>query len=155
MSLPPYLFLPDDYDALQARIKKIAQDVADLQGTIGDSTRDSSETWHDNFMFEEGQRQLDVLNRQFSELTDMLTRAHIVEASDGTHPLGKKITYRDALTGKEGSITLGSYLLLDQKPQTASYSSPIGQIFAEASRGATVTGMIGGEERRFEILDIL
>lgn len=150
--IPSYLFLDEDLHALRERIAKIERDIKELHDTIAESTRQSSETWHDNFMFEEGSRQLDVLHKELEQLSHVAAHASVIESSD-VH-IGKNIHYRDINTGNEHRITLGSYLLLSPRPGTASYSSPLGRLFLRAQTGATVSGMIGEDHRSFLILSI-
>ncbi len=150
---PVYLFLPDDLRALEERIQKISQDIRELQETMAESTRQSSETWHDNFMFEEGNRQLDVLHKELAELQSVVTHAHIPSPQEDSI-LGKVIHYRDEATQKEHTLTIGSYLLLTPRPFTASYHSPLGKLFSHAVPGKVLSGMIGGVPRHYFILSL-
>lgn len=152
--IPQYLFLPEDLAALRARMAKIASDIQELQETMAESTRQSSETWHDNFMFEEGNRQMDVFHKELEQLSHVASYAHLVESNDPENLIGKTIRYRDLTSGSEHEVILGSYLLLAPRQKTASYNSPLGKIFMQAQHDKVISGMIGDELRSFMILDI-
>ena len=152
---PSYLFLPQDLEALRERINKIAADIKELQDTMAESTRQTSETWHDNFMFEEGNRQMDVFHKELEQLSHVVTYASLVDVADTEVRIGKTILYRDAETDTEHELTLGSYLLLAPRAKTASYHSPLGRLFMTAQKGETLSGMIGETPRTFIVLDIV
>ena len=48
-----YFFLKQDLEALDARIQELRDKLDETLKEGGESTRQSSETWHDNFPFEE------------------------------------------------------------------------------------------------------
>ena len=52
-----YRFLRKDYDALLAKIEELAAALREAGQEKGRWANQGAETWHDNFGYEEGQRQ--------------------------------------------------------------------------------------------------
>ncbi len=151
----PYLFLQPDYDALRDEIARID---AELRGVFADTavgTEQTSETWHDNFLFEEGQRQLKMLGARRAELAGILAHADVVEPAPpgACAHLGSRVVIRDE-TGTERAYRIGSYLILERAPDTVSYVSPLGALLFGAAPGEERTAEIGGRKKTITVLRI-
>lgn len=151
-----FQFLQRDYDALVEHVDAVAREIRRVQGETAESTEQSSETWHDNFMFEEGERQMLILSERLANLNDTLARAVVVEPrTDGVAGVGNIVEVVDEATGEARTIEIGSYLILEQRPGVASYASPLGKLLFEAQVGDVREGVVGPVSRRFRITSIL
>lgn len=61
-------FLKEDLEALDVKIGELRSKLEEALKEGEESTRQSSETWHDNFPFEEAQRQFSLLAGQLERL---------------------------------------------------------------------------------------
>ncbi len=150
-----FFFLAPDLAVLEADIRAVGAEIKKVQGDTAESTEQTSETWHDNFMFEDGQRQMDLLASRLASLNEILAKAVIVEPrTDGSAGVGNRITIRDEATGEERTYTIGSYVVGKQNVDTVSYTSPLGALLFGAKVGDIREGVIGSIKRRFTIVDV-
>lgn len=148
-------FIQRDYDALAEYVDSVAREIRRVQGETAESTEQTSETWHDNFMFEEGERQMLILSERLANVNDTLARAVVVEPrADGSAGVGNVVEVIDETTGETRAIEIGSYLLLEQRPGIASYASPLGKLLYDARVGDVRAGVVGSTDRRFRITSI-
>jgi transcription elongation GreA/GreB family factor len=142
----PYRFLRKDYDALLAKIEDLAKALREAGQEKGRWANQSAETWHDNFGYEEEQRQEWTLSDRLEEYVEMKNDAEIVDS----HPMseidiGCQVTICDTATDERRTFVVGSYQVLDQQHEDEiSYAAPL----AKPLMGATV-----GEERKVTIGD--
>src|SRR5919108_4298890 len=136
-----YRFLRKDYDALLAKIEELASALREAGQEKGLWANQSAETWHDNFGYEEEQRQEWTLSDRLEEYVQMKNDAEIVQS----HPtnevdIGCQVTICDTATDERRTFVVGSYQVLDQEHENeVSYAAPLAKPFM----GATV-----GEERK-------
>jgi transcription elongation GreA/GreB family factor len=150
-----YYFLPEDRAALERDIAAIGEEIRNVQGDTAESTEQTSETWHDNFMFEDGQRQMNILAHRLATLNGILGKAVVVEPRrDGVVGVGNRVDVRDELTGEERWFTIGSFMGAKQGIDRISYASPLGQLLFGAKVGDVRKGTIGSAVRTFTILSI-
>lgn len=150
-----FLFLEDDRQALVNEIQAVAKEIKRVQGETAESTEQTSETWHDNFMFEEGERQMRLLAERLEYLNDVLARAEVVEKRHGgTSGVGSTVTFVDEASGATQTVEIGSYLILDQRPGVASYESPLGRLLFGARPGDVREGSVGSSIKRVNIVDV-
>lgn len=150
-----FFFLAPDLAVLEADIRAVGAEIKKVQGDTAESTEQTSETWHDNFMFEDGQRQMDLLASRLASLNEILAKAVIVvPRTDGSAGVGNRITIRDEATGEERTYTIGSYVVGKQNVDTVSYTSPLGALLFGAKVGDIREGIIGSIKRRFTIVDV-
>ena len=74
-----YRFLRKDYDALLAKIDELAGAMREAGEEKGRWADQGAETWHDNFGYEQEQRQQWALSQRLEEFTEMKNDAQIVE----------------------------------------------------------------------------
>jgi len=142
-----YYFLKEDLYELDLKISRIKKEIGFYQKEKGLSTTQSSETWHDNYGFEESERQIKRLWSQLQELTDIKNHSEIIDIKkhDEKTGIGKIIKIKDLKSNKEKQILIGSYLVFKNK-NAISYNSPLAQNLRGAKKGETING--------FEILDV-
>ena len=74
-----YRFLRKDYDALLAKMEELAEGMWKAGEEKGRWAEQSTETWHDNFGYEQEERQQWALSQRLDEFVDMKDHAEIVE----------------------------------------------------------------------------
>jgi transcription elongation GreA/GreB family factor len=142
----PYRFLRKDYDALIAKIDELADALRKAGQEKGEWAQQSAETWHDNFGYEQEERQQWTHSQRLDEFVEMKDNARIVDVRKaGEVDIGSKVKIRHEKTGEETVIVVGSYQVLDKEDENEiSYAAPLARPFM----GATV-----GEKREVEIKD--
>jgi transcription elongation GreA/GreB family factor len=132
-----YFFLQHDYDRLLQEIADLKQRAKEVGQEVALWTHQTSETWHDNYGYEEGQRQYHIISGRLRELFDIVGQAEIVtpKAEPKRAGVGNTITVQNTKTKKRRAITLGSWLTWN-KAHT-SYHSPLGQALMGAKVGDT------------------
>ncbi|MFH2062588.1 MAG: hypothetical protein ABIJ46_00330, partial [bacterium] len=83
----PYFFFSEDYDHLGRQVADLKEKIRAAYADAADSAEQSSETWHDNFGFEDGQRQIMMLGHQLEKLAGVMNRAELLEH----RPAGKRV----------------------------------------------------------------
>lgn len=113
--------------------------------------------WHDNFAFEENQRQMHQLARQVRELETLLAAARIVPLHRVTPDrvfLGARVAWRfvDEDDLREGWIAGWD----DGDPASGriSYNSPLGRVLVGAEPGEVREVTLGGLRREVEVLEV-
>ena len=150
-------FLKQDLEAFDARIKELRDKLEETLKEGGESTRQSSETWHDNFPFEEAQRQFSLLAGQLQKLVDIRKRAKLAVAPvpEDKVAIGSTVTIRDEASCELKMFKIGSFLVLaDDSGETISYNSPLAQIIIGAKIGEMRIGKISKAEKNFKIIKI-
>ena len=155
MGYETLMFEQRDYDALVQHIDAVGKEIRRVQGETAESTEQTSETWHDNFMFEEGERQMLMLSERLASLNNALARAVVVEPrTDGSVGVGSRVEVVDEITGETRTVEIGSYLILEQRPGVASYASPLGKLLFDARVGDVREGVVGPAHRRYRVTSI-
>lgn len=151
-----YRFLRKDYDALLAKIDELGHTVWETGQEKGRWANQSAETWHDNFGYEEEERQQQAWSQRLEDFVDMKNNAEIVERRllDEVD-VGSRVTIRDVTSGEERSFVVGSYQVLDQQDEEeVSYAAPLARPFIGATVGEERTAETGGEERVYRVVRI-
>lgn len=150
-------FLKEDLEALDAKIGELRSKLEETLKEGGESTRQSSETWHDNFPFEEAQRQFSLLAGQLQKLVDIRKKAKLVDsaASNDKVIIGSMVTIRDESSDQLKIFKTGSFMVFSNDGgRTISYNSPLAQIVIGAKIGEVRSGKIGIAEKSFKIIKI-
>ncbi|MCK6463013.1 MAG: GreA/GreB family elongation factor [Candidatus Pacebacteria bacterium] len=142
--------LDKNIDAIKVRLDKIGKE-------IGESCNQSSETWHDNFGFEEGRRQQDMWSKQLSDLLEIRHRARIVPSSIGNDhvSIGSIVEFEDTETKEVQIYRISSYMIFNQKHGLISYNSPLAKILIRGTVGEERGGIINGKNKIFKILKVI
>jgi transcription elongation GreA/GreB family factor len=138
-----YRFLRKDYDALLAKIEELAGALREAGQEKGLWANQSAETWHDNFGYEQEQRQEWVLSDRLDEFVEMKNDAEIVQGRAMNEvDIGCRVTIRDTESDEQRTFMVGSYQVLDQQQEDeVSYAAPLAKPFM----GATVIPSSAGE----------
>ncbi len=151
-------FTPDGLERLQARIRETR---ATYQAVCDDNPAalESGDTsgWHDNFAFEENQRQMDYLARRVRELERLLSRSEVIpflEDAPELVLLGATVTFWFEDEDDERTVWLVGYEDGDPKSRRVSYNSPLGAALVGARVGDTREMRVGERVRHLEIVEI-
>ena len=148
-----YYFLQEDLEQLDNRIAELKNKIKEFQEDKHLATTQTSETWHDNYGFEEGVRQINQITNTISELLAIKEKAKIIkEIQSDKVEIGSTVKFKDE-SDKEYIVKIGSYFVINSQ-NTISYNSPLGKILLGTRKGEIRTGIIGGKEKRFIITNI-
>lgn len=152
-----YLFLEKDFEDLCVKINELNKKLAEIGQEIGESCRQSSETYHDNFPFEEGRRQQNMVSERMNELVAIKNQSRIVspDLSSNVVSIGKVVVIKDKNAEETETYKLGSYMIFNRLHGYISYASPLAKIIAGAKSGEVREGEIGGKKRIFEIITVI
>ena len=154
-----YYFLPEDLMALRKKIQELTDRVSEALGNIGISCQGGSDTFHDNFEHEQGQRISAMWSVRAKELNDILRQAEVISVgslSSNEVTIGKSITVLDENSGVIRNFKIGSYMNFqdDDQEDIVSYATPLAKMVMFAKVGEIREGQIGTEKKRFKIIDI-
>jgi transcription elongation GreA/GreB family factor len=118
-----YPFLQEDYDRLQLVVAELEGRRSEALANIGASTEQSSETWHDNPMFDEVHQLAKMWQNQLTRIRAIFQEAVVVRSTSQTEivQIGNIVTYSNASTNFVDTIQIGSYMQIgDRRRNTAS-----------------------------------
>jgi transcription elongation GreA/GreB family factor len=144
-----FLFLRKDYLALEKNIDALKNNLKTVGFEVGEMSHQSSETWHDNYGFEEADRERKRLAGTLEELKKVYAQAEVVEPSSHAEKvsLGSRVMIQNIDTHEEKIVVVGSYMVLEKTdPNEFSYAAP----FVAPLMGAAV-----GEIREVKIGEVL
>jgi transcription elongation GreA/GreB family factor len=150
-----YYFLPEDFKMLNRQIQGIISRIKAIGLEMGNSCQEGAETFHDNFAFEEGERQQFMWSKRLNELMAIKSEAVVFEPEGRSDrvAIGRKVLMADCDTGEEKTIFIGSYINFNSNDKV-SYQAPLARIILGAKVGDFRQGMIIDKKRSFEILEI-
>lgn len=152
-----FYFLKEDLDELDNKITEIKKRLEKIGKEIGESCNQSSETWHDNFGFEEGRRQQDMWSKQMSDMLEIRSKAIVIDHNIKNNRVivGSLVEFEDMATGEIQAYKISSYMILKQRHGFISYDSPLSKILMGGTAGEEKKGEIAGKEKIFKILKIV
>lgn len=154
-----YFFTQKDFDILITKIKDIKNRLLDVGVDMADWCEQSSETYHDNFGFEEGARKQRILYRQLDEYEHLRKNARVLKKGKRAGlDIGKVFWVEDLESGELLTIKIGSYINfdLDNKEDliTVSYEAPMAKILIGSRIGDEVKGNIVSRQKNYKIIEI-
>lgn len=152
-----YYFLRKDFEALNAEIEKIADKIKEIGKEMGKSCQEGAETFHDNFAYEDGERQQYMWSGRIRELIRIRNQVRVIlEPQKGeTVSIGRTITVEDEHTGETRVMKIGSYMVLtEEEGEVISYNAPLARMLVGGRVGDTKESVIAGKQKRFRILKI-
>lgn len=151
-----YLMLREDLAILDQKIVEGREEVKRIGKEMGDACRQSGETWHDNFAFEEGQRLMNLWQRRIQELNEVRSNVVVTEPSSNFFEVGfgRNVHILDLDTEEMATYKIGSYITFveDQEVTSISYDSPLAQLIMGAKYDEIREGEIGASRRRYKII---
>lgn len=150
-----YYFLPDDYAGLQAQISDISRRIRHIGKEMGESCEEGAETYHDNFAYEEGERQQFMWSKRLCDLQHIRQHARIYRPESNPERVrpGCTVTYADEDTGEEATIRIGSFLNFADS-MAISYNAPVPSALLGKEEGDLCEASVCGRTKRMEILEI-
>ncbi|HKK53959.1 MAG TPA: GreA/GreB family elongation factor [Patescibacteria group bacterium] len=123
LSAKKFIFLEEDYDYLIKKMNKIIVEINRLGQEIGESC-DESETFHDNFDYEELGRQKEMWTQYLKKVEKTKDNAEIIKPNTANNivSIGKKFRVESS-SGKVIEKIIGSYLTFTK--DRISYLSPL------------------------------
>lgn len=152
-----YYFLKKDFEALNAEIGKLADRIREIGKEMGKSCQEGAETFHDNFAYEDGERQQYMWSGRIRGLIHIRNQARVIlEPQKGdTVSIGRTVTVEDENTGKTRIMKIGSYMVLTEKEgEVISYNAPLARMLVGGRVGDIKESVIAGKQKRFRILKI-
>lgn len=117
-----------------------------------------SSVWHDNFAYEENQRQMHRLARRVRDLEDLLGRAKLVPACalpPTKVQLGASVRISYVDEDREATLYISGYDDGDPQIGRISYTAPLAVRLIGAQAGDVCTLREGSRPRQIEVLDVL
>ncbi len=149
-------FLRRDYDALLEQIQQGQTKMREIGTDIGESCRQSGETTHDNFPYEEAIRQQQMASTRTRDLIRVKEHARIVQVTPGpAASIGKVVTYKDTGNGETHTLKIGSHMTFGSNTDdVVAYNAPLAKIFIGKKAGDECHGKIAGVTHEFLILEV-
>lgn len=149
-----YLFLQEDLDALEERIQELGARILAVGKEMGQSTQVGAESWHDNFDFEQGQRDHAMLSQRLTNLRYISLNAAVVIPEDSDEVgIGRIVEIEDE-SGDVQIFKIASFMILRERGEAISYEAPLAQLLIGAKAGEVRHGKVAGRERSFKVLRV-
>lgn len=150
-----FYFLEEDFEGLDAEINIILEKIKEIKKRIGESCKDGADTWHDNFGFEDGQREYSMWSKRLQELLYIKANAKVITPDfvNEKVDIGRVVTIQDEIKDKIQTFKIGSYMVFKGQNKI-SYKAPLAIILINGKVGERRKGVIGGKIKIFKILKI-
>jgi len=130
--------------------------IREIKALSTESTEQSSESWHDNYNFEESQRQLKMLLNHLGGLSNASERSVVVELPEQPDvvEVGVRVEFKNLSSNHVDTFNIGSYYVSDELRDLdfISYDTPIARALLGARVGDQRTAKIGGREVQLEVI---
>jgi len=149
-------FLTEDLQALQNHIGKLEQDIESLKKEARETATQTSETWHDNFGFEDATKKMRGIKTRLDDLKLLLSSASVYVPDDDISQvdIGRHVVVFDELTNFKDKFKVGGFLVLDDSGDVVSYMAPLAQLIIGAKVGDIRDGIVNGTPRKVCIQEI-
>jgi len=117
-----------------------------------------SSVWHDNFAYEENQRQMHQLAQRIRELEMLQSRMQLVPVSQERLELiriGACVRVRYEEDAREQTVFIGGYEDGEPAADRISYNSPLAKALLGRRPGEQIEAQIGARRRSLEIVELL
>lgn len=140
--------------------RKIAEARETYQAIVGSNAEareaGDSSVWHDNFAFEENQRQMHQWGKRIHDLEQIRQRAEVVDIprSPSRAAVGTRVVYRLDDEDRERAAVLAGWDDGEPAAQRVSYNSPLGSALVGAAPGEEREVVLGGRTRCLMLVEI-
>jgi len=144
------------YDRFVARVAKVRAAYDAVIASNGDAAEaGDNSVWHDNFAYEENQRQMHQLARRVRDLLDVQRRLEVVAPS----PTSSRVCFGCAVLveGEDGEVerlVIGGYEDGDPDLRRVAYTAPLALALVGAEPGDTRQVRVGGKARELTVISI-
>jgi len=149
-----FFFTEGGYNQLIKKISEIENRIAFLGIEIGESCEES-ETFHDNFAYEEGTRQQHMWIKHLKQYEKIKNNIKVVSEKDKpSHivSIGKRVMIEDLSSKKKRTFKIGGYICFSSHEM--SYTSPIAAMIIGAKEGEIKNGIIEGILKEIKIVKV-
>lgn len=154
-----YFFTKEDFDGLNREIGDACDRIKTAGKEVGLSCSEGAETFHDNFAYEQGQRDQEMWSNRVRELVHIRNNARIIVPGENTGQvrIGRLVKVRDLSSDTERIFRVGSYMVFletqDEVP-ILSYDAPLLKSLIGAKEGDKREAFFGGEKHHIEVVKI-
>jgi len=101
-------FLPEDFELLLQKIAELEAKLIDCGQALGESTEQSSETWHDNATYDVARMNFEITARELQKLIEVRNSAQIIQPpkSNKKIQIGHIVIIEEKETGERHRIRL-------------------------------------------------
>lgn len=155
-----YFFTRHDFDGLNREIATACDRIKDAGAEMGLSCAEGAETFHDNFAYEQGQRDQEMWSDRVRELVSVRNNAQIITpgANNGQVRIGRIVTVNNTTSNTEKVFRVGSYMVFEDTKvgeiSTLSYDAPLPKSLIGAKVGEEREAFFGGERHHLEVVKI-
>ncbi|MFA5124911.1 MAG: GreA/GreB family elongation factor [Patescibacteria group bacterium] len=153
-----YFFLSADYDRLIVKRQELASNYQQIKSELAEDSSQSSETWHDNYIFEQAMRDLDLYGKRLAEIDKMIRQAEIIFPANGNDSvaIGNGVELADdqglKMVFKIGSYNSGGWLETEgNRIAVVAYNSPLGQKLLHRQVGEELELLSSGNIKKYRI----
>ena len=150
---------PGGYRRLKERLEKAREAYFRVCASNEEAAgAGDSSVWHDNFAYEENQRQMHQLARRVRDLEALLGRIEVVRlrpTAPDTVRIGSRVRFRFDEDDQDQVLFIAGYDDGDPAQHRISYNSPLARALMGSQEGDLVTFRVGGRIREVEVLEIL
>lgn len=151
-----YLFLREDLETLGKKIEENKTRLKEALKRISDSCNGGS-TWHDNFDFEQAQRDAAMWSIRVRELISIRNNMKVVSPEDFRSDevnIGRTVTIQDKDTDEIKTFQIGSFMVLDEERNAISYNTPLAKAIIGAKIGEIREVETAQNKRKVKIIEI-
>lgn len=145
------------YRRLLARIKKALADY-DLVTASNEDAAGAGDTsvWHDNFDYEENQRQMHQLAKRVSELKDVRASLTVVPLPQDPKRIGigTAVTIEEEESGQISRYQIAGFEDGDPQANRLSYTAPLAKALLGACIGDVRVMHLAGKDREYVVVKI-
>lgn len=144
------------YRKLNEQLEKVKLDLEKAQFAVGEAAGQSHD-WHDNFPFEQAQRDVELYASQARTLQERLSLARFIEPNQDTKNVhvGNTVIVHFSDTEEPERFTILGINDSDNKQGWISYTTPIAQAMLGRKAGETVVAETPAGDLDIKIVSIL
>ena len=122
-----YLFTRKGLDNYKKGIRHLQKQVSDFQSQLRDAAENGGDGWHDNFSFEDIQRQISRITSDIQERKSFLNRATIVDKPKKPTFVSVGCVVKIQIEKTQKVWTIGGFGESNPKENIVAYNTPLGQ----------------------------
>ena len=154
-----YYLTPAGRGRLRRRIEEARLAYLTVCASNGDAAgAGDSSVWHDNFAYEENQRQMHQLARRVSTLEEVLLRSREVQPRSRAPErvqIGAAVRIRRLSDGREATWYIAGWDDGDPDAGRISYTAPLASALIGAEAGDVRAVREGGQAAEIEVMELL
>ena len=131
-------FTPEGIEKYKEKLEEREEEINQLQSRLSELADSGGDDWHDNFSFEEQQRQIQMKTRQLKKDRAVLSRAKVIEKPENPDEVCIGATIDLIRNGNEETWEIGGYDESSPEDRIAAYNTPIGSKLMHHEEGDTL-----------------